>query len=230
LSNFWGFEYFAQRVYILFVILMNRGGKKMCRISLFVIVFIMMTSFLSLRVVIAQTMNGETEVTSPASQTPSQGTDVLQSAPNTPVIDNSGIVYPRENLNPFGLSTIGGSTDPGERKGEGTLGVNIKQKSNVEVNKPKETKEATREEGKSGGEATATAAGGGETPQVTSEEPAEALSPSLSKSSGLYRWKDKNGVVHATNNLGSVPSEYQNQVKESEKGKGEEVAQPQNTE
>jgi uncharacterized protein DUF4124 len=114
----------------------------------------------------------------------------------------------RGNLNPSGLSTLN------------NRGTNSVKRGNLEVNKPGETKEAPQEGGKPGEESTAKAAGGGETPQVTSEEPAKVLSSSsLNKSSGLYRWKDKNGVVHATNNLGSVPPEYQNQVKESEKGK-----------
>src|SRR5882724_5029798 len=98
------------------MILMNRGGEKMGRrMGLFIISSIIFISLLPLRATFAQTMGGGNEITSPTSQAPSQetqtppqGTNVLEGQPNSPVIDNNGIAYPRENLNPFGLSTLGG--------------------------------------------------------------------------------------------------------------------------
>ncbi|GEM_PF-1518979 len=202
-----------------------------------VLAFLIAASFLMVKVALAQTMGGGTEATSSTSQTPSQETQmppqetgVLQSPPNYPMIDQSGRVYPQENLDPFGLSTLGGSTDFGERKGVGTLGVKIKQKTNAEVNKPKEKKETggTAAQGgtESGLEANTAAAGTEETTQINPSEPMEPLSTSLNKSSGLYTWKDKNGVVHVTNNMGSVPAEYREQmINKAENGKNKEASE-----
>lgn len=54
----------------------------------------------------------------------------------------------------------------------------------------------------------------------------ESLSTSLNKSGGLYTWKDKNGVVHVTNNIGSVPAEYREQmINKAENGKNKEASE-----
>ena len=185
--------------------------------GLFIIAFMMIAPFLASEVAISQTDNKGSDPVSP--DTP-LGSSITRKSTfsgqkgvvllGTPEILDKGpdphhrgrhivIIRPkanldRGNLNPSGLSTLN------------NRGINPVKRGNFEINKPKETKEATQEENESGG----------------SEELTEALSPSsLNKSSGLYRWKDKNGVIHVTNNLGSVPPEYQNQImKESEKGKG----------
>lgn len=39
-------------------------------------------------------------------------------------------------------------------------------------------------------------------------------SPSSSTNSPIYKWKDKDGVVHITNDITSIPSKYLDQVKQ----------------
>ncbi len=175
----------------------------MGKTGLFVIVFTIVISFSSLRSAFGQT-TGETE--------PSQGTEITQSAPNYPIIDNAGIVYPREDLDPFGYSTLGGTSGLGNREDTSTLGTDTRRKSNIEVNKPRERKSLEEETGATE-EQTETG--------FTESEPASELQSigytSPARKGGLYTWKDENGVVHVTNDLGSVPLEYQDQViKESQ--------------
>ncbi|MER3446633.1 MAG: hypothetical protein C4291_07200 [Candidatus Dadabacteria bacterium] len=176
--------------------------------------------FLPIRSALTQTMGGGAEVTSPTSQTPSQG-NASQSGQfvNPPY-------FPQKDLNPFELSTLGGR-NLGERKEGSTLGIGTKQKSNVEVNKPREKKEseesATQGGAESGTGANTTAAGAEETTQANPNESTEVPSNPLNKSSGLYTWKDKNGVVHVTNNIGSIPAEYQEQtINKTKNGKSKE--------
>lgn len=172
-------------------------------------VSLIVISLLSIRAVLGQTMGGGTEVTSPTSQSSPQG-NASQSGQfvNPPY-------FPQKDLNPFELSTLGGR-NLGERKEGSTLGIGTKQKSNVEVNKPKEKKE-TEESTTQGGSESATgtnttAAKTEETTQINSNESTEVTPNSVNKSSGLYTWKDKNGVVHVTNNIGFVPAQYQEET------------------
>ena len=193
----------------------------MGRITFFAAITIIVISFLSLKVAYTQTMSTGTEVNPPASQTSPQGTqtqpqgtDVIQGRPNYPVIDNSGRVYPYEDLNPFGLSTLGPGDDEYNTEGS-TLGTDLKRKSNIEVNQPRERKQpevTNEEETVSGGEESA-GEGGEEAVEVIPEESSEVLIPSpLNKTSGFYKWVDKDGVLHVTDNPGSIPQEYQGQL------------------
>lgn len=199
----------------------------MPRIALISLIII---SSLPIRAAFTQTTDVGTQVTSPMSQTPPQGT---ASQPGQFV---NPPYFPQKDLNNFELSTLG-SKGLGERKEGSTLGGGTKQKSNVEVNKPKEKKEtegAAAQGGTESGVETNTAtAGTGETSQVNSNERTETLSTSLNKSSGLYTWKDRNGMVHVTNNIGSVPAEYQEQTinrTENVKNKKEVPEPPQESE
>jgi hypothetical protein len=175
----------------------------MGRTGLFVVIFTIVISFSSLRSAFGQT-TGETE--------PSQGTEIPQSAPNYPIIDNAGIVYPRENLDPFGYSTLGGTSGLGNREDTSTLGAETKRKSNIEANKPRERKNLEESTGVTE-EQTETAF----TESEPAPEPQSVGYTSPSRKGGLYTWKDENGVVHVTNDLGAVPLKYQDQViKESQ--------------
>ncbi|HLE26274.1 MAG TPA: DUF4124 domain-containing protein [Thermodesulfobacteriota bacterium] len=193
----------------------------MGRITFFVAITVVVISFLSLKVAHTQTMGEGTGVNPQGSQELPQGAEtqpqapnVIQDQPNYPYIDNSGRVYPYEDLNPFGLSTLGPGDDEYNTEGS-TLGTDIKRKSNLEVNQPRERKqpEATNEgETVSGGEETAVE-GGEEAVEVIPEESSEVLTPSpLGKTSGFYKWVDKDGVLHVTDNPGSIPQEYQGQL------------------
>lgn len=171
----------------------------MGRTGFFLIIFTIVISFSSLTSTFGQT-TAETE--------PSQGTDIPQSAPNYPIIDNAGIVYPREDLDPFGYSTLGGTSGLGDREDTSTLGTDTRRKSNLEVNKPREPKKSGEE---SAGE-TEEQVGTGFTEPEPDSEPQSIGYTSPARKGGLYTWKDENGVVHVTNDLGSVPLKYQDQV------------------
>jgi len=144
----------------------------------------------------SQSTSSGTGIVSPSTQT----ADVLQGQPDFP----DYIVAPREDLNPFGLSTMEGSTDIDYRDSVGTLGTTTKRPSNLEVNRPKE---ATPEEESAG---------------TISQSPEDSFleadvvsqSPSLRsrKQGSIYRWTDEDGVLHVTNEIGSVPAKYQEQA------------------
>jgi hypothetical protein len=106
--------------------------------------------------------------------------------------------WPDENLNNFGLSSMGEGT---------TMGKTPQRKSNLEVNpaKPKPTPAPEDEE---------------ETPPDESPD-AAAVGPSTGAEAGrqtggsgaaFYKWVDDKGNLHYTNNLGEVPLEYQQQI------------------
>lgn len=125
------------------------------------------------------------------------------------------IVSPKEDLNPYGMSSIGESTTGSEfREGAGTLGTTQKRPSNLDVNKQNQEK---RKEQK---ETTADQTGEKATPET--EIDYEAAYPSekyTDVKSGpvktkIYKWTDDQGVKHVTNDLGSVPPQYMDQVKE----------------
>ena len=144
--------------------------------------------------------------TTSQTETPPQVNNTPQSQPNYPVIDNNGIVHPTEDLNPFGMSTLGSSTDSGLRKEGSTLSTDTKRRSNLEVNKPRE-KKATEEQTVQEDSTFDTGV------EESTEDPFESASSlSSGRSGNLYKWVDKNGVLHVTNDLGSIPSEYRQQV------------------
>ncbi len=197
-------------------------------------VSLIIISFFSIRAAFAQTTNVGNQLTSPTSQMPSQGTQTppqgTGSQPGQIVNPLYPPYFPPENLDNFGLSTLG-NKGLGERKQGSTLGVGTKQKTNEELNKPREKEgtEGTAEQKgtESGVETNATTAGVEENPQVNPSETNEALSTSMNKNSGFYTWKDKNGVVHVTNNIGSIPTEYREQtMNKPGNGKSREVPEP----
>ncbi|MER3447122.1 MAG: hypothetical protein C4291_09880 [Candidatus Dadabacteria bacterium] len=101
---------------------------------------------------------------------------------------NNGIVFPIEDLNPFQDSTL----DPT------TLGKSIEQKSNVELNKPREERSGVGERRS-------------QTQVVVESEPNFApLSPYMK--TPIYVWTDKEGITHFTNLIKSVPIEFRDQA------------------
>jgi len=188
----------------------------------------------SIRTALTQTTGVENQAASPTSQMHPQGTQIppqgTGSQPGQIVNPLYPPYFPAENLDNFELSTLG-NKGLGERKQGSTLGVGTKQKTNEELNKPREKKETEGTAGQggieSGVETNAATAGMEETPPVNPNQTNEALSTSMNKGGGLYTWKDKNGVVHVTNNLGSIPAEYREQtLNKTVSGKGKEVHEP----
>jgi len=96
---------------------------------------------------------------------------------------------------------------PLQPSGESLLGIGSgSQRSDVDLNKLTERR-AIEEEAIE--EATITPEE--EITEAAEEEKAETA-PSIPVNRRVYRWVDKNGVAHFTNNLGSVPSDYVNEM------------------
>lgn len=150
----------------------------------------------------------------PAAQTP----DVVQPPPDFP----DYIVTPREDLNNFNLSTMSESDDIDYREGVGTLGTTEKRGSNLEINAELKRKRMEREKARQKAEEEKEKKPEAqETTKAVSSPPStksidEGFSPGVKR--GLFMWKDENGVLHATNDLGHVPIEYQMQALENSQG------------
>lgn len=112
--------------------------------------------------------------------------------------------WPEEDLNNFGLSSMGNG------KGGTSLGRSSERKSNLEVNAPREPEEEQRDGAESKEDA------GSEPDSVTAPDygyettgAPEDTSASPASRNPIYKWVDDKGTLHITNNLGDVPPEYQ---------------------
>ena len=151
-----------------------------------------------------QSTSGGTGIVSPDAQSPTGGSQtpgVPQGQADFPAYD----VYPGVDLNPFGLSTMSGSKDVDYREGAGTLGTTTKRASNLEVNRPKEP--APEEDADTSNQDSQDSFIEAD---IVNQPP-----PSVSrKREHIYRWTDEEGVLHVTNDLGTVPPQYQEQALE----------------
>ena len=123
------------------------------------------------------------------------------------------IVRPSEDLNPYGLSSLGTTTEEGAiDDAAGSLGSSTGSRpSNLDVNKSiqeKKQKEQEQAEARQSAQ---------HQPQTIEEEAIEykelSSSPRPKSKSGMIKWVDENGVQHITNNIGSVPPQYRDQIK-----------------
>ncbi|NIP32091.1 MAG: hypothetical protein GTO02_22080, partial [Candidatus Dadabacteria bacterium] len=135
------------------------------------------------------------------SQTTTPQVPEVQPQPQFP----SFIVKPSEDLNPYGLSTIGGSTEKDYNTGKSTLGTTEQRRSNAEINREIEERKKKEQERK-----TTTTEGAAETSDVEiqeidiSEEELVEDTPQVStKSTKLIYWKDDKGNIHITNDIGT---------------------------
>ena len=100
----------------------------------------------------------------------------------------------------------------GEGKSGSTLGTRSGRTSNVEANEYLRSKKENREKKEADAEK----------PQEISpaDQPYEEVSETLSTSSPsgkpMYEWRDENGTLHISNDLGNVPPEYQDQLFEAQ--------------
>jgi hypothetical protein len=143
---------------------------------------------------------------------PEEGSQSTGQSPSEPVVIEQQpyeyYYWPEEDLDNFGLSTLG------QGQGGSTLGRSLQRKSNIEVNAPKEP---PAQEGDKDGE-TGAAQEEEETdlfpPEETGDESVsvDAAPPESPKESEFYEWVDDKGSVHITNNLGDVPLKYQEQI------------------
>jgi len=169
--------------------------------------------FFGLLILIPQSSEAQNSPASPpAAQTP----DVIQPPPDFP----DYIVTPREDLNNFDLSTLSESEDIDYRDGVGTLGTAEKRNTNIEVNAELKRKRMEREKAaKKPDKEKKPGAREGHQPVDSpsiGQSSNEEFSPGVKR--GLFMWKDENGVLHATNDLGYVPIEYQMQALENSEG------------
>ena len=139
------------------------------------------------------------------------GEEAQQAAPESAggpiVIEEQPYEYyywPDENLNNFGLSSMGQGT---------TMGKTPERKSNLEANpvKPKPTPAPEDEE---------------EIPPDEAIGAGTAAEPNAGRQTGasgaaFYKWVDEKGELHVTNNIGEVPLEYQQQIYRQETQSGE---------
>jgi len=116
--------------------------------------------------------------------------------------------WPEEDLNNFGLSTMG------DGKSGSTLGQDTQRKSNIEVNSSLRSKKENEKMPENGEESEA------DTKQAKPlyTEPADKPSSHSASGNPIYQWKDEEGNIHVTNELGKVPLEYQKEVLESQAG------------
>jgi hypothetical protein len=109
--------------------------------------------------------------------------------------------WPDENLNPFGMSTLGND------EGGSTFGKGTQRRSNLQVNPPLEDQSQDK----------------GNVDDASNDIPVEeTLSPQESisvrspstggKKGPMYKWVDDKGVIQVTNDLGSVPTKYLDQI------------------
>lgn len=114
------------------------------------------------------------------------------------------IIIPKEDLDLFENSRL---------NGQSTLTPKIIRKSNVEVNaeieRSREERNNALEE-----EKTTVQTATEEKPDI--KEKASSVNDTTDFSAGgtsaLFRWTDKDGILHVTDNLGSVPPEYRDQA------------------
>jgi hypothetical protein len=162
------------------------------------------------------------------SQVLAQSTAPAPDTAETPPDFPEYIVTPREDLNPYDLSTMEKNEDMDYREGAGTLGTTDKRSGNIEINEALKQRKEQREKAKQKEKEAEQKKGEAEA-NVNVGEPdngggVELGGPSAAGDlsspgvrAGLFTWTDENGVLHVTNDLGQVPMEYQVEALEDSK-------------
>jgi hypothetical protein len=152
--------------------------------------------------VLSQSTEGAPDGGSAGNQPPTGGSQqpaIIQGESDAPWY----YYWPDENLNPFGMSTLGND------EGGSTLGKSTKRPSNLQVNPPMQ--EEMPDENNIDDVTN--------TKNISDEDtlsPQESISvgsPSTPAKKGpMYKWVDDNGVIQVTNDLGSVPTKYLDKI------------------
>lgn len=141
------------------------------------------------------------------------GTGQLKTPQSSPAQFPEYIVKPSEDLNPYGFSSLGESTEVGYRDGAGTLSSStISRPSNVEVNKAKE--ERKKQKASNNKEIETQSVG---IENTVSTKPTQTEYNASRKKVGntqMIKWTDDNGVVNISNNMGAIPPKYRKQLEE----------------
>lgn len=119
------------------------------------------------------------------------------------------IIYPGDDLNQFENTRLK-ETKTVFRQGQSTLTPKITRKSNAEVNAEIEKRRAERLEALEKENAEA------EDEQNTNTQDSAGSADNTNfdtpGTSALFTWKDKDGILHVTDDLYSVPPEYRDQA------------------
>jgi len=136
-----------------------------------------------------------------------------QSGPSQPAPEFPAyIVKPSEDLNPYGMSSLGTTTEEGAiNDAAGSLGSKTSNRpSNLDVNKSIQDKKLKDQEQTNDQEVNKNQ------PETIEEEAIKYSEVSRSKPknrSNMIKWVDEDGVQHISNNIGSVPPQYHDQIK-----------------
>ena len=104
--------------------------------------------------------------------------------------------WPTEDPDNFQYSGLGSSSLSGTN--------NFQRRSNVEINK--------RAEEEAGNSTESAAIDPSTSIDVDTEITGNNIDSRPASSSNIFKWVDDEGVVHVTNNLGSIPEKYRDQV------------------
>ncbi len=122
------------------------------------------------------------------------------------------IIYPEYDLDQFENSSLRG-TKTHNRYGQSTLTPKITQKSNAEVNAEIEKRRAERLEALEKENAEDDQTADGQKPDTQdSAGSADNTNFNAPGTSALFSWTDKDGILHVTDDLYSVPPEYRDQA------------------
>ncbi len=150
--------------------------------------------------VLSQSTGGAPDGGSAGNQPPTGGSQqpaVIQGESDAPWY----YYWPDENLNPFGMSTLG------TEGGGSTFGKSTERPSNLQVNPPMQEQMQSQENvddvtNKVPLEDT-----------LSSQESISISAPSTGAKKGpIYKWVDDNGVIQVTNDLGSIPAKYHDRI------------------
>ena len=125
--------------------------------------------------------------------------------------------WPEENLDSFGLSTLG------QGQGGSTLGKSLNRKSNLEANSPKKPDpDENAENGTNSQSETDTELYPPEEPDLSNEAVTGEPLPTVPSESQFYEWVDDQGNVHITNKIGDVPPDQLKEIYNPKSAPGEE--------
>jgi hypothetical protein len=150
--------------------------------------------------VLSQSTEGAPDGGSAGNQPPTGGSQqpaVIQGESDAPWY----YYWPDENLNPFGMSTLG------TEGGGSTFGKSTERPSNLQVNPPMQ--EQLQDQDKVDDVTNKVPL----EDTLSSQESISISAPSTGARKGpIYKWVDDNGVIQVTNDLGSVPTKYLDRI------------------
>jgi len=162
---------------------------------------------------LSQTTEGNIDAKPPAAQQPSSGsqeTVIIQEESQPPWF----YYWPQENLNPFGMSSLGENSGGMGSEAGSTLGTSSRRPSNLEVNPPRRNRQ-TNDVIPSDEELLVAPPVDAAPDETISNQFTGEIDSNLSPSEGsgkIYQWFDENGVLHVTNELNSVPIQYRDEA------------------